>query len=244
MTEQDTGQDILPVTPRNGVEELESLLMDPIFEAGYVAAQTLIDPELEFAKMAHLKDEAVVALSLRLQDSKRAELSSLREELVLRRGDPELAEALDVWGRSPNYDGSWGVNGQGFNAGVVHYFGYRAAEDTIKVARFREAGPPTIKGFIDISTYLGSLVHKSEEMLVLKMLSEVGDSGGQKRRFLLTWDNWIVVAFERPDDKMGVITLIPGQDTRKFQIMVDNERDGIEPPDRLNKLGAQRTQTI
>ena len=215
------GHDILPVTPRSGIEELEALLADPMFEASYVSVRSILDPGGR---------------------SLATELVKLREDLALRREDPELLEAFDVWGRSPNAKGMKGPDEQGFNAGVVHYFEYRGAS-IAKARRFKTMPEMSIQGFIDFSRYVDLLISDpdSRSNLSIQKSAQIRDLEGQKRLLLLTWGNWLVVGFQKPGDRMRAITAGAQEKPDRFQKIVDEEVSGTPSEDhRVNRLGVGR----
>lgn len=217
------------------VQELEALLTSPPFEQAYVAVQTAIDPEARMTR-------GDLARSQEIKDGKAKELLSLREDLARRKDDPEFLEALDIWGRSPNSRGERGQDGEGFHAGIVHYFEYRAVGRS-KARRLNNSGPPSIQGFIDFSSYLQSLVDRPDPRsnTAIKTSAQVVDEQGQRRLLLLTQGNWLVVGFQRQGDKMRAITAGAVETLESFQRKINQELVGTPEVDkRLNKLGVQR----
>lgn len=217
------------------VQELEALLTSPSFEQAYVAVQTAIDPEARMTRgdLARLQE---------IKEGKAKELLSLRNEFAERKDDSEFLKALEVWGRSPNSRGERGQDGEGFHAGIVHYFEYRAVGRS-KARRLNNSGPPSIQGFIDFSSYLQSLVDRPDPRsnTAIKTSAQVVDEQGQRRLLLLTQGDWLVVGFQRLGDRMRVISAGAEEKPERFEKRVREELEGFPDKDtRLNRLGHGR----
>ena len=181
--------------------------------------------------------EAQVELA-RVRGEQVAVVERVRQDVESRAEDPRLAHALDVWGRSPNARGETGVNGSGFNAGIVHYFEYRTIAE--KNGRFKGRNGCEIDDFIHYSEVLEGLIDTPDPLTNSEILlsAALEDDGGQRRLNLLTRRHDRVVAFARRGDrKPRVVTVIPGGDLPAIEKALDEEMFGQNVKNRLNKLG-------
>lgn len=171
---------------------------------------------------------------------------ALKEELELRKTDPEFIAALDVWGRSPNAAGERGEDGTGFHAGVIHFFEYRAYRD--KAGRFygregvyKAKHDLSIQAFIDFSRELATCTAQPRPELnpEVQKATLVGDEEGRLRLMVFTRHGLFLNAFQKLGDRMRVITAIP-QDEKNFDKRVDSEVYPKAARNRLNTLSDQR----
>ena len=228
--------------PNRAIQELEALLTDPMFEAGYVTVQAVIDTSVQAARLAGKSDESIRLLIQKLQEEKRIQVFAIRNEVALRKDDPTLWEAFGVWGQSPNASCGRGPEGKGYNAGVVHYFEYRAVGRN-KARRLNNFGDLNIQGFIDFSLYLQSLVDQPDSRIntAVGKSAQIRDEQGQRRLFLLTQGNWLVVGFQRLGDRMRIISAGIEEKPERFDKRVREEVESLPEKDtRLNRLGHGR----
>ncbi len=171
---------------------------------------------------------------------------ALKEELELRKADPEFIAALDVWGRSPNAAGERGEDGTGFHAGIIHFFEYRAYRD--KAGRFygregtyKAKHDLSIQAFIDFSRELATCTTQPRPDLnpEVQKATLVGDEEGRLRLMVFTKHGLFLNAFKKVGDRMRVITAIP-QDEKNFDKRVESEVYPKAARNRLNTLSDQR----
>jgi hypothetical protein len=171
------------------------------------------------------------------------ELSRLTAEFGLRRDDPHLLAALKVWGRSPNAQGEFG-GGDGFNAGIIHFFEYRANLE--KNGRYKnDQTTVTLDGFIEYSGRIKNLIEDPNPTNNpnIQKSSLIADENGQYRLFVLTKEGQLLVGFRRHGE-IGlprVITIMPGQDEKRFDKAVSDELTAARPG-RLNNLEGKRRE--
>ena len=165
-------------------------------------------------------------------------LESFNEELVRRGDDPNLKAAFAVWGRSPNHAGDRGLNGHGYNAGVIHYFEYRAYPDK----NTHSPGEMSVDGFINWSNHLSDLVNGKRPDEVQKM-EKLEDSDGKQALYLLTrpeTGRYMIISYIDKGDSPKIVTAIPGRNEKSMSMRLDSE---IKTPvsekqaKRLNYLG-------
>lgn len=174
----------------------------------------------------------------------RARLHTILEELVERENDPRLIAALNVWGRSPNSTNDRGANGEGYHAGVTHYFEYRRSKE--KAGRYKQEKTPFgIEGFIEHTDELQELLQDpTVNNKKIKKLSRIKDNSEQERLLILT-DDALVVCFQNAGEPMRVISHIPQNKggEKAFEKAVRKELE-INPEEdtRFNKLGEGRTE--
>jgi hypothetical protein len=207
----------------NGVVALQSLLGDIAFEQAYISAHVSLKGESQ-------------------ADVAREELERLRTEFVLRKDDPVLLDVLVNWGRSPNAVGERGSDGQGFNAGVVHYFEYRASAH--RRLRYTDQEQPTIQGFIDFT-------HRIKEMIKnpnpngnpgVQKSALIGDEEGQERLLLRTQEGLLIIGFKHlGESEIKIISVVARETSARFERRIEEELAGTPETDkRLNKLGNNR----
>lgn len=178
--------------------------------------------------------ERAYSESMNLHQSK---IDSIRQDLATRADDSTLTDSFDVWGASPNAEGSLNDNEQGYNAGVVHFFEYRADQE--KSGRFAvQDTEMSIDAFIRRSEQLDSLLQNYETDPEVEKYALIEDTVGQERLYVLTKKEFIV-AFKKKGERMRVITVLPG--SKSFDKIVQSEVGNTEPASaRLNKLGSHR----
>lgn len=174
------------------------------------------------------------------------QFTALKEELVTRATDPELHAALDAWGRSPNAAGEWGEDEKGFHAGITHFFEYRRNKE--KAGRFygkdgtlKPKHELTLDAFIAFTNELDACIKEprpSQNPNVQKT-TLIGDEAGQRRLMVFTSHRLFLNAFQRPGDRMRIITAIP-QDEKSYDKAVEAEVNPKETKRRLNTLGDTR----
>ncbi|GIW61729.1 MAG: hypothetical protein KatS3mg089_0581 [Patescibacteria group bacterium] len=151
---------------------------------------------------------------------------------------------MGVWGRSPDSSGDLGVNDQGYHAGVIHYFEYRA--DAEKNGRYKNTeGEISIDGFIKFSNRLRSFIDNPnpQNNAEVKNATIIEDEQGNRRLYVLTDKGEFIVGFENAQNQepMRVITIIPGRNDKDYANAVNTELEGKNDRNRLNKLhGARR----
>ncbi len=171
-------------------------------------------------------------------EAKKQILGRLREEV--KEPNREFAEALRTWGLSPNVKGEFGPDGKGFNAGIIHYFEYRASVE--KNSRFRPEDELSAEGFINytknIKNFLDNPDPASNPGVQTARLLE--DQNGQRRLFVLTKYHELVVAFQRPHEPMRIISIFPGQGLDRLSKAVEDEQNqNTKTKTRLNKLSGE-----
>ncbi|NTU72787.1 hypothetical protein HGB07_01265 [Candidatus Roizmanbacteria bacterium] len=172
-------------------------------------------------------------------------LVRLKQEVADRRDDPEFQAAMELWGRSPDSKGQRGVDGRGLNAGVIHYFEYRA--DKQKNGRYKNSDTAvSVQGFIDYSKKVKELIDHPNTAPAIQAARVIKDDQGQQRIHILTKDGDKVVGFKNSGDQMRVITIIPGGNEKILEKDVLDELNA-NPDDpketaRLNHLGTGRKE--
>lgn len=206
-------------------------------------ARTLLTTQLE-PTFDQRRDEAQKSL-VEAAQRQRQELAQLQQEIEARADDPELIEAMEVWGRSPDSQGHRGIDGTGLNAGVIHYFEYRA--DLAKNGRFKKAETElSIQGFIEYSRRIRALIDNPNPSTNpdVQTAGMIEDAQGQRRLFILTRDGDKIVGFMRSGEPMRVITVIPGSNEKAVQrdLTQELQADPNDPKEtaRLNHLGTGR----
>ena len=198
-------------------------------------------PALKEAEVARLRLEygpefqILNSNLMKAGEGERKTLSGLSDDLERRRSDPELIAAFDAWGGCPNHAGDRGIDGQGFNAGVIHYFEYRAFQD--KQGRSQE--PMTLDGFIKWSKELFDLVKHPDSSKVQKT-ARMEDSSGKQALYILAKDGRFIISYFIPGKEPYMVTVIPGQKESEMQRRVDSEISTPVPEKqakRLNYLG-------
>lgn len=178
------------------------------------------------------------------KQNKKGILEQLRSESE--NPSPELTEALEFWGLAPNAKGEYGEDGKGFNSGVIHYFEYRANAE--KNGRFKKDDEASIEGFIEETQRLKSLLDNpspdsNEQIEAARMLE---DENGQQRLLIVTKDKEFIVAFQRQNAPMKIISVFPGQGVDKLNKAVEEELNPKpNAKQRLNSLsGTVKELTI
>lgn len=160
---------------------------------------------------------------------------TLIQEVEIRKDDPKLITALEVWGRSPNHANERGVDGRGLNAGVIHFFEYRAFQD--KSGHNRES--LSLDNFITRSQALAALMTNPHHAATLE------DENGKQAFTLLTASGELIIAYKEANQpSFTIVTVIPGQNESALQRRIKEE---IETPvekksKRLNYLGGHVRQ--
>lgn len=226
------------------LSEMNPTLMVEGHLVAYNEADGKIRAELE---ERYREDKAAAYAEI---DAQRIEIvqqfEALKEELVTRAADPELHAALDAWGRSPNTAGEWGEDEKGFHAGVTHFFEYRCNKE--KAGRFygkdgttKPKHELTLDAFIAFTKELDACIKEprpSQNPDVQKS-TLIGDDAGQRRLMVFTSHRLFLNAFQRPGDRMRIITAIP-QDEKSYDKAVEAEVNPKEAKRRLNALGDNR----
>ena len=168
-------------------------------------------------------------------NSKKEILGKLR--LEIQQPTPALMEALDTWGVSPDVKGDFGSDGKGFNAGVIHYFQYRASAE--KNSRYKQSETMDVEGFAEYSKKIKTFLENpnpasNTEVEGARVLE---DENGQRRLLIVTKDKELIVAFQRAGEAMKIISVFPGQGLDKLNKSAEEELN----PDpnakkRLNQL--------
>lgn len=217
------------------VKELEDLLNSQDFIDSYVRVQVA----LSFGEVR------VDELNLeQLSESKRNEIESLRAELAERRMDQDLALALSAWGKSPSPLRGNGSIDLGFNAGIVHYFEYRAVIGKAYRSGLNDA--PTIQGFINYTAMLKTLLHSANPLqnTELAVAAWVADRRGTGKRKItvLSKEGLFVVGFQQsPFRPLRIITAIPDTSSGSFIMSLNKDLEGSSNSQkRLNRLGDNR----
>jgi len=165
-------------------------------------------------------------------------LEKFDDELAARRDDSNLKAAFVMWGRSPNHAGDRGVNGHGYNAGVIHYFEYRAFPDK----NTHSPGEMSVDGFIAWSKHLNELVNGQKPEEVQKNV-RLEDSSGKQALYLLTKPEigrYMIISYVEKGETPRIVTAIPGQNE---EVMSNRFESEIKTPvlekqaKRLNYLG-------
>ncbi|HSX27683.1 MAG TPA: hypothetical protein VLG25_02780 [Patescibacteria group bacterium] len=176
--------------------------------------------------------EAEVELVAR---TKLGELSDIKAELSERRNDPSLLQAAALWANSPDSQDGRAEDGQGYNAGLIHFFEYRSA--AAKRRRFRVMDEPvTVDGFITLS-------HRLYRELVDPVLPEpnrravLEDSDGNRRLYVLCPNGEFIVAFQSCGEPLPRMTSMINQVTDAYFDKVVAECLRGDDRGRLNKLG-------
>jgi hypothetical protein len=215
-----TGDPTLLDEKQRAIAELKSLLEREEFKDKYISAQMR---------------------GRRVQESDAtSEIDQIKRDLETRREDPLFLEALDVWGRSPNAAGEIGEDGQGFHSGVIHYFEYRSHPG--KTGRYigTEQERPSIQGFIDFSTQLKALTETPYPSTNRNIDSSalIADDEGNRRLLLLTNEGFLIVGFQKANDRMRIITAGEGKGLighAAHELATTPDMD-----ERLNRLGEGR----
>ncbi len=174
------------------------------------------------------------------------QFAALKEELITRASDPELHAALDAWGRSPNAAGEWGEDETGFHAGITHFFDYRRNKE--KAGRFygkdgttKPKHELTLDAFIAFTNELDACIKepRPEHNPQVQKAALIGDDDGRRRLMVFTKHHLFLNAFQRPGERMRIITAIP-QDEKSYDKAVDAEVNPKEAKRRLNALSNNR----
>lgn len=222
----------------------EARRLGKIFGKARGEAMNQVKTEFRGNVLEHPTPQVQEALEMlqQAQKEKRDELERVRKEFQERQDDPALFAALDTWGQSRNSQNEAGQDGRGYNAGVVHYFEYRA--DKGKNGRYKfEKSKFGIQSFIDYSMRLKSLIDNPnpENNDEIAQATLIGDEQEQRRLYLLTKHRRLVLAFKSTkDDRLRVITDFPGQNETSFQNRITKELTNDPQENRFNKLGDQR----
>lgn len=186
--------------------------------------------------------EAQEALS-NAEKAEKERLASLEAELEKRKNDPQLLDAMGVWGRSPDSSGDLGTNDQGYHAGVIHYFEYRANAE--KNGRYKNIEDKiSIDGFIAFSNRLKSFLDNPnpQNNAEVRKGTIIGDEQGNRRLYVLTNKGEFIVGFQNAQNQepMRVVTIIPGRSDKDYANAVSAELEGRNERNRLNRLQGKR----
>lgn len=166
-----------------------------------------------------------------LEQAKERELNILRSiysDLAERHNDTQLLEAFSFWGTSPDSKGYRGPDGNGFNAGLIHYFEYRANAE--KNGRYKnETLNFGVDGFIEYTNRIKKEIDNasSENSRLFE------DSEGRQRMYTLSEQGDLIISFKKvkdPDKKeeepeLKIITIIPGQNKKTLDKSTDNPEE-------------------
>lgn len=158
-----------------------------------------------------------------------------------------LEGALLVWAQTPFVDGSRGEDGKGTNGGVEHFFAYRM--DELKAKRWDSPElskyPPTLTGFIALSADLYESANHPEVSENTKMVYEMTDDAGNKRRFGNFSGHNQFVAFRRAsEDTFLVSSLYPIREMSTIRPSLEKDVQKWTPEKEkayLNQLTSQPT---
>ena len=179
------------------------------------------------------------------RDQARERLSALSDSIPALSEDTEFSQALDRWGSSPNSEGNRGEDGQGFHAGVVHYFEYR--QNSEKAGRFSREAPEdfSLNGFVEYTESVAHYVEASDAELEafegVQGFVRLRDEQGQER-LILDSDAGFVVGFKKAEeDSIKVITVLPNsnkpkKNTKRFQSAAKAAYQEGNPKNYLNCL--------
>ena len=235
-------------------EVAEEIVGEQVLDNGAVRKIKRINAESQkIQKDLESSDEYIAKKALLLSElnlatrQQEAVMEKLAADVKARQNDPKVAEALDVWGQSPDSTGSKGVDQKGFNSGVVHYFEYRSRGDKNGRYQFSETTPVSLDGFINYSLKLEDLIDNPRPGTNPEVASssKVVDELGQERLYLLTKSGNLIVAFKSfvQGGGMRVITDIPGQTQKDLAKRTNEELAGSrESLSRLNVLGQKRRE--
>jgi hypothetical protein len=185
-------------------------------------------------------EEQTQALYLRLEVKRaRAEqqLALLADTLGKRAEDPLVLAAMDVWGCSCNAAGDRGPQGEGFHAGVIHYFEYHA----VPAKRFRFSHEPLeafgLDGFVQYSSRMHALLMTADAGRLPAI--KIADAEGRLR--LVTQDGSLfIVGYRKPGESLRLITAYPTRPLRltdDWEHLLKRELSGEAEEYRFNKLG-------
>lgn len=168
------------------------------------------------------------------QQTTAEQVEELLRELDERRADPELLEAAALWANSPDSQDDRGPDGQGYNAGLIHFFEYRSV--LAKIRRFRDLGEPmSADGFVAFS-------HRLYNELMNSALSTVNqhvvleDSDGNRRFYTLCPTGEFIVAFQRTHEALPRMTSMINPVTPGYYEQVVAECLSGDDRGRINKL--------
>lgn len=177
----------------------------------------------------------------------RKALELLREDAVTMRYHPALMRALETWGYSPNAAGDRGPDGQGFHAGIVHFFEYRIIGEKDwrffrKDGRYKPANELSLLAFVEFTQNLRRLLEDPDPDVYpdeIEASALIEDDLGQRRLFIFTCFGECINAFARPAKPLQVITIYP-MDGKGFLNAVQKELTPPPGEKRLNLLSPQR----
>jgi len=187
------------------------------------------------------KEDAQEAIN-QAKNTAKKEMSDLKLSLENNKNNPDFLKALDVWGMSPDSKGERGKEGKGFHAGIAHFFEYRRGKD--KLGRFNTA--PTIENFVAFSNFLQSIIQNpnKETNPIIKNAVYITDELGQSRLMCHTeqeGSEMFVNAFQKPNDRLRIITAVSPYKAEQFQKDVEKELNPSTTV-KLNELGEIRKQ--
>lgn len=188
---------------------------------------TFVLPEIELESKDRVEKRALEA---------KKELEALEQDFEENKNNPVLLDALESWGRSPNLYGDRGKNDVGYNAGVVHFFQYRA--DKVKSGRLKNY-PMTIDAFISMTDYLKTLLEHTDSGNI-EYMRKLKDSEGQEQVFILDTKGWMLVGFKKKDEKMKILSYFPADkkkiDKAAQEYLEPKTGEGVEEKRRFNAL--------
>jgi len=225
------------------VEELKRLINDSNFEAQFLAVQTRVERAkrnklLNSAQKRDLETRLAEANALLLQATKIQTQNLNQLKKALEQPTPQLVEALNIWGRSRNVRGEYGPDQKGFNAGVVHYFEYRAHVGKNK-KRFKPEYTFSVGGFIAHTKQYKSFLENSNPTTnsQIETARLLEDSKGNRRLYILTKEKEFIVGFERVGEGMKILSVFLEQNTQKLNKATDDELNSTEKArTRFNRL--------
>lgn len=153
-----------------------------------------------------------------------------------------LISALDVWGQARNSQKETN-SGYGYNAGVIHYFEYRASANKnrrFKSDSFKEF---SLNNFMELSETFAKLLTGQPSNRTLVSRFDIADSEGRARVFIKT-DKELLVGFKHINQRLKLLSFIPNkpgwEGERRDEALVERELNPSEEETRFNRLGANR----
>ena len=170
------------------------------------------------------------------------QLNCLLEDLLARQEDPLFLRAAALWANSADSQDYKAEDGLGYNAGLIHFFEYRATRE--KQRRFRDLQDPvTVDGFIGFSHRLyQELVKPSQPEVNRRAVMQ--DSEGNRRFYVLCPNRELIVGFQSPNEALPRMTSMINSVTDAFFDKVLAECLAGGDRGRLNRLGAVVTRLV
>ncbi len=164
---------------------------------------------------------------------------AVHEELIMSVADARFWHAVDAWANTPDSKGGVGVDGRGFNGGIMHYIEYWAERH--KRRRFTH---------LDVEMSVRSLAEHTEEFYPYLVRTEHNrdgrnavliDSSGNERFYLLRPGGEFIVGISLAgDERRRITSIIPDSTVGYFERVVANCLAGNDRGV-LNKLGPDVT---